>query len=131
MRFVLLLFLLFGCEERPSSVDNLALLEMAREVESDIELVVPKSFDHVLVDCKGYTPSCSAGYKVKVRGITVVALHYLTFEDAYRAARRINAYWFRNWVFDDVKGEPVLERFVIKAFDAKLAREMDFPYPPE
>ena len=126
---LLLLFHFVGCDERPANVDQLELLELARNAESDISLVVPKSIDQKLVHCDLYVPQCLSGYKVKVKGIEVTALMYDKFEDAYKAARRVNGYWFKNWAFDDVKGEPVLERFVQKAFDAKLARKIKFPYP--
>ena len=127
----LLLLFLCACEDRPSNVDQLQLLEMARENESDISLVIPKSIDQKLVYCNTYTPPCKNGYKVKVKGIVMIALMYDTFEEAYRSARRINGLWFRNWVFDDVQGEPVLERFVQRAFGAKFARKIKFPYPPQ
>lgn len=130
---LLLLLVLFfvACDERPSKVDQLKLLEMAREHESDITLIVPKSIDQRLVYCNTYTPACKAGYKVKVKGIVMIALMYDTFEEAYRCARRINGLWFRNWVFDDVQGEPLLERFVKRAFGAQFARKIKFPYPPQ
>ena len=41
-----------------------------------------------------------------------------TKEQARAEALRIDQYYPRNWVFDDIKGEPLQEAFVKKAFKA-------------
>ena len=46
-------------------------------------------------------------------------VHFDSEEHARQAAFAIDQFYIRNWVFDDVAGEPVLEDFVKKAFNAK------------
>ena len=51
----------------------------------------------------------------------MAALFYDDQKDALKAAKRIKGYVSRNWVLDEVRGEPVLERFVVKYLKAKKA----------
>lgn len=127
MKFLLaLLFILTSCDDTPSNWDNFTVLDMAKEVEPNLRVMVPESFDKPVVDCKLYKPACKAGYKIKLRGMMIMPLEYTNYKDAYDCARRINAYWVKNWVFDDIIGEPILERFIEKTYGAKKAREVEF-----
>lgn len=128
MRYLILLLLLTSCNDEPPIWDNFTVLDMAKEVEPDLRVMVPESFDKPVVDCKLYKPVCKAGYKIKMRGMMIMPLEYNNYKDAYDCAKRINGYWVKNWVFDDVIGEPILERFVEKTFGAKKAREVKFSY---
>ncbi len=46
------------------------------------------------------------------------AIEFETEEQAKNEALRLNQYYSRNWLFDRVEGEPVLEDFVIEKFKA-------------
>jgi hypothetical protein len=130
MRWIIpiLLVLFSGCDKTPEIWDNLTVLKMAKEEEPSLVVMVPPSLDKPLIYCDTYTPPCKAGYKIVIKGMVMIPLEYKTVREAYDAARRINGYWVRNWAFDDTNGEPILERFVIKVFGAKKAREMEYPY---
>lgn len=47
------------------------------------------------------------------------AIKFETTEEARSEAQRLNQYYARNWLFDRVEGEPLLEDFVITTFQAK------------
>jgi hypothetical protein len=51
----------------------------------------------------------------------IKVLYYLNQDRALKSAKRIRGYVSRNWVFDDVRGEPILERLIMKHMDAKPA----------
>ena len=59
---------------------------------------------------------------VMVKKMLIIVVNYKTEEEAIRAAIRFDGYFVKNWMFDLVQGEPVLEDFVMKAYDAKRAR---------
>jgi hypothetical protein len=43
----------------------------------------------------------------------------MTEAQAISAAKKFRGYYARNWLFDDVTGEPVLEKFVTEKLEAK------------
>ena len=47
------------------------------------------------------------------------ALEFETEKEAAEEAKRLNQYYSRNWLFDKVEGEPILEDLVIVKFHAK------------
>jgi len=47
------------------------------------------------------------------------AIAFETEEEAKSEAKRLNQYYSRNWLFDRVEGEPVLEDYVISTFNAQ------------
>jgi hypothetical protein len=61
---------------------------------------------------------------VVVHNIEMKFLYYENKTDALIAAKRIKGYVSRNWVLDDVSGEPVLEKFSKKFLGATLASEI-------
>lgn len=103
---------------------NLEFQEMAKKGDPSAYVVVPKGLTEVLVDCNEYTPRCRYGYQVVIKNVRMVALYYEDQAKALKAAKRIRGYISRNWVLDEVTGEPVLERFVVKHLDAKKAEDL-------
>ncbi len=91
---------------------------MAQKEDPNITFVLPKSITEG-ISCQNYPPGCLSGKTAELKKITIVVVQFDTEESAERAAKVINQYYARNWVFDDVTGEPVLEHFVKKVFDAK------------
>lgn len=51
--------------------------------------------------------------------LSFFALEFESEEEARNEALRLNQYYSRNWLFDRVEGEPILEDFVIVKFHAK------------
>ena len=113
------LFLFISCNEEEPNMDQLELLEMIRSMEEDVEVLVPPSLDKPLVFCNEYMPPCKLGYKVKIKGLEVTALFYQEKKNAKESAKSLKGYQFRNWAFDDVKDEPILERFFENKVGAK------------
>jgi hypothetical protein len=56
---------------------------------------------------------------VKLKNLDFIAVEFNTEAEAKYAAKKIRGYYVRNWVFDDVTGEPILEEFVSRVLDAK------------
>ena len=99
--------------------------KMAEKIEPNIELVFLADKEEEWgrrVLCSHYLPyGCveGSGKRIKVRLVELLTIRYKTRADACRAAQAIGQWYAYNWLFDDVTNEPVLEDFVVKAFDAK------------
>jgi hypothetical protein len=119
MRLLLLLTLILSCTKKEHTISKEELLSMGEKVSADISLVVPTGIATKLVDCSLYRPRCIVGYRVKVKLLEFNALMYNNKADAFLSAQTFEGYYSHNWSFDYVVGEPILERFVKKAYDAK------------
>ena len=116
----LALFLFIGCScsgEKPN-YNKLDILGMMMEGDPDLEIMVPPSISQPLVRCSEYLPPCQIGYKVKIKNLEVTALYYEDQKNAFKSAKSMRGYHLRNWAFDQVVGEPILERFFKKHLNA-------------
>lgn len=123
----ILLSLLYGCScsEEVLEYTPTDMWSMAKAVEADIALVqVPNNEPHRRILCAHYakwSDGCVAGSgkRIKVRRVELLVIQFESTEQAAKVAKGINQWYARNWVLDDVSNEPVLEDFVVKAFNAK------------
>ncbi len=126
MKWILAFIFLGSCTGKTElpNYSNQEFLEMGREGDPDLKVIIPSDISETLVHCSDYTPSCRYGLKVIVKNVQLKALFYEQQSDALKAGLRIKGYVSRNWVLDDVAGEPILERFVEKYLKAKKASEI-------
>ena len=123
--FVLLLVLLSSCT-KDKKVDRVTLYTMGKKVNSDIKLVLAETLGGG-PSCEGengedpYGEGCLRVLEVEVGAMILRCVEFASEKTAKKEAIRIKEYFYRNWVFDEVRGEPPLESFVQKAFGAKLA----------
>lgn len=118
-----LIFTLFvlSCtqEERYTTTE---MWNMGKAVEPNIMLVpIPNHETDRRILCENYGPGCikGSGRRILVRRVELIALQFESIEQARAEARKINQWHAKNWLFDDVTDEPVLESFVKEAFDAQ------------
>lgn len=119
---LLALIFLLGCskEEKWSEMD---LYKKAVAVDPSIEIILPKDINSG-VQCSDYPPGCIRGKQAKLRRVIMTVVEFENEKLATEAAFHIGQYHAKNWVFDDVAGEPVLEHFVQKAFSAEKANQL-------
>ena len=128
MKWILLITVIFsflGCSEKKVYTQK-ELWYMAIEVDPDIELVgIANHEEERRILCKNYGPGCvkGTGRRIKVKKVEIIAISFETMEQARTEALRIDQFYAKNWVFDDVKGEPLQEAFILKAFKAINAKE--------
>lgn len=94
------------------------LWDMAKRVDPNVELILPKDLKSG-IQCVNYEDGCISGRMVRVRSVTLTVVEFESEQKAKVAAYAIGQYYAKNWLLDDVAGEPVLEDFVKKAFNAK------------
>ncbi|MES2526792.1 MAG: hypothetical protein V4598_06880 [Bdellovibrionota bacterium] len=90
----------------------------AQAADSTVQLVLPRTMNDG-ISCTAYTEGCVSGHTVKVKNLDMIAVEFMTEQQAKYAAKKIRGYYVGNWIFDDVTGEPILEEFVSRVLDAK------------
>lgn len=116
-----------GCSKKEEDVYSRGqMFKMGKESEEKFDLVLGGDLrEHLKNDpCHNYGEGCVATIMVTVRGLNIIFVEFNNSKNALLEAKRINQYYVKNWVIDDVKGEPGLEKFVEKAFGAKQALEV-------
>ena len=93
------------------------LLKLAQAADPTVTYMLPKSINEG-VNCAAYTEGCLSGHLVRVQNLEMIAVEFMTEEQAKRAAIKYRGYYLRNWFFDDVAGEPLLEAFVLNKLNA-------------
>ncbi|MCY4644016.1 MAG: hypothetical protein OXB88_05305 [Bacteriovoracales bacterium] len=94
------------------------LYELGKGDDPKLEIIVADKVGEG-PHCRDYGQGCRGAFMVKHRGLTFICVQYEGPKEALRFARFIDAYVVRNWLLDDVAGEPVLEEFVERAFKAR------------
>lgn len=116
---------LFSCSENKKDeliLDKPTVMDMAKKVDPEIVEVLPESLDKGL-KCSDYAPGCVGAFVVRTRLVEYNMIRFDSVDHARRKATELNQYYLQNWVFDEVRGEPVLEDFVKKAFKASLGND--------
>ena len=61
---------------------------------------------------------CKKVFEVQVDMLILRCVEFDTVKSAQKEAFKLKEYSFKNWLFDEVSGEPPLEKFVKEAFGA-------------
>lgn len=112
-----LIILTASCSSE-NSWSEMDVYKMAVAEDPAVELILPKDLDSG-IQCGNYTDGCLRGKMARVRKVILTVVEFETEAQAREAAFQIDQYYARNWVFDEVSGEPVLESFVTKVYGAK------------
>lgn len=95
-----------------------ALLAKAQEGDPSVTVILPRSITEG-VQCTDYTEGCISAHIVKIKNLEMIAVEFNSEKEAVLAAKKFRGYYIRNWLLDDVTGEPVLEKFVVEKLEAK------------
>ncbi|OUR99922.1 hypothetical protein A9Q84_02510 [Halobacteriovorax marinus] len=116
-----ILFLLFSSCSKEQKFTSSDMWKLAVKKDPSIELILlTDPAKRVL--CENYqVDGCiiGSGKRIKVRLIELMAMEFDSEENARKAALAYDQYYARNWFFDEVKGEPVLESFIKEVYGAK------------
>jgi hypothetical protein len=123
MRYLLILFLFISCDSKEEPLPNITqgeMFSMATKADPNMKILIG-TMQKAAVTCSEYKIPCKIGYLVRLKNMEIKVLYYINQDKALESAKRLRAYVSRNWVFDDVRGEPILERLIVKHMDAKPA----------
>lgn len=120
MKSFLLIFLilLFASCTKELKYSKEELYTKAKNADSTTTFILPKSMTEG-VSCGDYAEGCMSAHIVQVQKLDFIAVEFMTTEQAKFAAKKVRGYYVRNWVLDDVAGEPLLEKFVEQSLEAK------------
>ncbi len=123
--FLLLLLGSCSCSKEEVLLGPTEMWSKAVKFDPNIELVfvadTPEGRERRVL-CSHYRKDgcvAGSGKRIKVRLVELIVIQYENTKKACLAALEIGQWYAYNWVFDDVTNEPVLEDYVLKAFDAK------------
>ena len=94
------------------------LLSMARKVDPAVKEIIPENIN-AGIKCSDYGPGCMGAFQAQMKRVKIIFVQFKSEEQAKAEALRIDQYYSKHWVFDDVTGEPVLENLVKKVYKAQ------------
>lgn len=97
------------------------ILALAQEADPSVKVIMSRVNEKDVVTCSNadYPEGCQNVYVVAVKDLELLAVEFLTKEQAIYAAKKVRGYYLHNWLLDDVTGEPILEKFVEKELKAQ------------
>jgi len=108
---ILMNLFLISCKEEEPKYTKEQLYSMAKEIDANLSFVLPRTMKDG-IKCSDYTAGCLSGHTVRARGLEMIAVEFSNEKEAKDAAIKYNGYYLKNWMFDDVTGEPLLEDFI-------------------
>lgn len=126
--FSLLILQSCSCSKEELVYSPTELWFLAKDKDPAIETVpIPNHEAHRRVVCENYqTQGCKegSGKRILVRKVELLVIQFETMEQAKAEAAHLDQWYARNWLLDEVKGEPVLESWVQTVLDAKRGKEV-------
>lgn len=117
-------FVSVSCSKEDPKWTSFDLTNKMLEMPNGAHEVVMTEENTPISQCVGYGQRCivQTGKIFKVGIVTFIAVEFASTQDAWFAARELQQFYSRNWLFDDVRGEPSLEAFVKERFEARMPR---------
>ena len=117
--FLTLFFiLLFASCTKELKYSKEELYFKARAADPTTTFILPRTMTEG-VHCGDYPEGCISAHTVQVQKLDFIGVEFMTEEQAKFAAKKVRGYYVRNWMLDDVTGEPMLEKFVQESLEAK------------
>ena len=118
--FGILVLLISSCSKKNDHADQVYKLEEFTAIIDSVG-VTPDKESKRAINFADYAPGVN---RVNSKALIYERLHFYAVEfetekEAKEEAKRLNQYYSRNWLFDKVEGEPILEDLVIVKFHAK------------
>lgn len=119
MKIVIVLVLMLGlaCSKKEEKIPRDIMLSKAMAYDPNLKIVIPSNIKEG-VHCTDYGPGCIGGHTVIHKRLPLIVVEFATEADARNEAIRLKQYYSKNWLFDDVKNEPPLEKFIIDVYQA-------------
>ena len=110
---------LFACSKKEPIYTKEEMLAMTpMEGPDKVEIVLARDINDA-VPCADYGDGCLSAHRLRTRGLGFIAVEFETPAQAESSAKKIYGYTARNWLLDDVDGEPTLERWAEQYLKAK------------
>lgn len=117
MKYFFVLFFLVSCTSNTYQIDE--IYDLVRKGNPTAKAIVSQDLSVSVIKCENYNPPCINAFMIEIEGMNAKFLQYKNEDDAAKAAASIHGFVVRNWALDDVTGEPILEKFVMKYLGAR------------
>ena len=111
------LFLIFLISCNFNTLSPKQIRELSLKYDPEWREVIPENME-TYVHCSDYGPGCVSVKEAFTSNITFIMVQFKNEEQACKNAAVLGEYCLKNWLFDEVVDEPILERFVEEAFGA-------------
>lgn len=115
---MLLMSLLFASCSKELKYSKEEIYRLAVSADPTTTFLLPDKMNEGIT-CDQYTEGCLGAHMVQVQKLDFIAVEFMTEEQARFAAKKYRGFYARNWFFDDVSGEPKLERFMSESLKAQ------------
>ena len=116
---VFLLFItLLSCSKEEPKFGRKEMHDKLKSVYPKVEFIIPSDISKG-IQCSDYGPGCLGGLTIKLKHMEVIVVEFQSLSHARAEAKRIGQWYARNFLIDDIMGEPILEKFFAKHFEAK------------
>lgn len=114
-----ILFVAVSCTKKEVIYSKEDMIGMVpKEGPEKMEILLARNLNDV-IPCSDYGAGCLSAHRLRVKNLDFIAIEFNDGEQAMLAAQRIRGWTVSNWLFDDVEGEPVLERWLVEHYKAK------------
>lgn len=114
--FFCLLFLTIACTKKEVIYSKEQMLKMApNEGPDKVEIILARNLNDV-IPCSTYGDGCLSVHRLRAQNLDFLAIEFTHGELAKKAALKIHGWTVENWLFDDIDGEPVLQRWLQKYY---------------
>lgn len=120
--FALVIFLVcvFSCSKKEVHKQQVYTPEEFTAIIEPLGVAIDKETKRA-INFADYAPGVN---RINSKSLLYERLHFYAIEfenenQAHDEAKRLNQYYSRNWLFDKVEGEPILEDLIIVKFHAK------------
>lgn len=102
--------------------DMLALAP--QEGSEKVEILLARNLNDV-IPCSNYGEGCLSVHRLRAKNLEFLAIEFTDGALARQAALRIRGWTVKNWLFDDVEGEPVLMRWLEQHYQGERFRPLE------
>ncbi|MBT3982897.1 MAG: hypothetical protein HOE90_16170 [Bacteriovoracaceae bacterium] len=118
MKLLLPLILLLSSCSGEDKYGRKEAFDMIKASDPNIEFIIPSDLSKG-IQCSDYGPGCIGGITVRIKFLEVIIVEFQNSDQARAEAMRIGQWYSKNFVFDDVMGEPMMEDYFKQLFSAK------------
>ena len=118
--------LICSCSKKEEPLLYSQVYDPARAYDSTLyEIIIMDNNKRII--CENYGEGCTdnTGKRWMVRSLELPIIGFVDEDHAKAEALRLNQFHYKNWLFDEVRDEPVLETFLFDVYGIKSARETE------
>lgn len=124
-KILALLLLCIACSEKEVVYTKEQMMAMGPKDSTDkVELLLARNINDV-IPCSNYGEGCLSVHRLQARKLEFIAVEFATSAEAIVGSKKIRGWRVKNWLFDDVEGEPELMDWIQKYYQAERFKPLE------